>query len=54
MGDRLVITILLPVDVDDVTHVLNAVADRWPNALVDSSHEEGWHVTVSAEKGTPR
>ena len=46
MADRIVITIHLPAALDDVSHVLNAVAERWPTATVDTNHEDGWWITL--------
>lgn len=40
------ITIHLPAALDDVNAVLAAVAERWPTSTVDTSHEDGWRVTL--------
>ena len=51
MGDRLVITIHLPVAMDKVNTVLRALSDEWPKAVLETGHEDGWHIDVGPDDG---
>lgn len=49
MGDRIIITIHLPANIDDIAAMLAKVADIWPNARVDTESDAGgWIIELPA------
>lgn len=50
MGDRITIIIHLPVAVDDFNHVVHAVAERWPNVMLNTNGEDGWLIEVGPDE----
>lgn len=43
---RLTIVIHLPQSLDDVGRILENIAKHWPDAVVDTSHADGWHIEI--------
>lgn len=44
------IFIQLPQPIDSISKVLNALADIWPNAKIDTGTPGGWTITLAPEE----